>query len=94
LTKKIENLQDLAFEEQITNPQFPALHIGDQILMTTKGEELPFIRHNEENWIQSSRVTGKTFKIPIVYGSQCQQVVDEQGADSCHKCHDRSALHY
>ncbi|MDR3542332.1 MAG: hypothetical protein P4L69_15425 [Desulfosporosinus sp.] len=94
LTKKIENPQDLAFEEQITNPQFPALHIGDQILMTAQGEELPFLRHNEGNWIQSSRVTGKSFKIPLAYGSKCQQNANEQGADSCHKCHDRSALHY
>ncbi|SPF31514.1 conserved exported hypothetical protein [Candidatus Desulfosporosinus infrequens] len=94
LTKKIDNLQDLAFEEQITNPQFPALHIGDEILMTAKDEELPFIRHKGDNWILSSRVTGKTFNVPLVFGSQCQQVPDEQGADSCHRCHDRSALHY
>ena len=92
-TKKIENPNDLAFEEQITNPQFPALQIGDEILMTAKGEELPFIRHKGENWIQSSRVTGKTFNVPLVFGSQCKQVSNEQGADSCHKCHDRSALH-
>ena len=94
LTKKIENLQDLAFEEQITNPQFPVLQIGDEILLTAKDEELPFIRHKGDNWIQSSRVTGKTFNVPLVFGSQCQQVPDEQGADSCHKCHDRSASHY
>ncbi|MFZ3372540.1 MAG: hypothetical protein WA131_05910, partial [Desulfitobacteriaceae bacterium] len=92
LTKKIENSNDLAYEEQITNPQFPALQIGDEILMTAKGEELPFLRHNGQNWIQSSRVTGKTFKIPLVFGSKCKQVLTEQGADFCHKCHDRSAL--
>ena len=92
LTKKIGNLKDLAFEEQITNPQFPALQIEDEILMTAKGEELPFLRLNGKNWIQSSRVTGKTFKIPLVFGSECKQAPNEQGADSCHKCHDRSAL--
>lgn len=86
-TKKIENLNDLAFEEQITNPKFPALKIGDEILMTAKGEELPFIRHEVNNWIQSSRITGKMFNVPLVIGSKCEQVLDEQGADSCHKCH-------
>ena len=92
-TKKIENLNDPAFEEQITNPKFPALQIGDAVLMTAKGEELSFIRHTGNNWVQTSRVTGKTFKVPLVVGSKCQQIPDEQGADSCHKCHARSALH-
>ncbi|HZK52606.1 MAG TPA: hypothetical protein VFC84_00160 [Desulfosporosinus sp.] len=93
LTKKVESLNDLAFEEQITNPQFPALKIGDELLMTTQGEELPFLRQSEDQWTQTSRVTGKTFKIPLVLGSQCKQVADEQGADSCHKCHARTAQH-
>ena len=92
LTKKIESLNDLAFEEQITNPQFPTLELGDDLFMTRKGEELPFLRHKGDHWIQTSRVTGKTFKIPLVVGSQCKQVPDEQGADSCHKCHAPNCL--
>ncbi|MDQ7095887.1 hypothetical protein REC12_20030 [Desulfosporosinus sp. PR] len=92
-TKKIVDSHDLAFEEQITNPKFPALKVGDEILVTGKGEELPFIRHQGNEWLQSSRVTGQTFKVPLVYGSKCQQSLLEQGADSCHKCHDRSASH-
>lgn len=93
LTKKVANPNDLMFEEHITNPKFPPFKIGDEILMTAKGEELPFLRHNGDNWIQTSRVTGKTFKIPLVVGSSCEQTSGEQGADSCHKCHDRTALH-
>lgn len=92
-TKQIVDPKDLAFEEQITNPKFPKLNVGDEILVTGKGEELPFIRHQGNDWVQSSRVTGKTFKIPLVYGSECQQSLLEQGADSCHKCHNRSASH-
>ncbi|WP_407308483.1 hypothetical protein [Desulfosporosinus sp. SB140] len=92
-TKQIVDPNDLAFEEQITNPKFPKLKIGDEILVTGKGEELPFIRHQGNDWIQNSRVTGQTFQIPLVYGSKCQQSLLEQGADSCHKCHDRSATH-
>jgi len=91
--KKIEDPNDLAFEEQITNQNFPALKLRDEISITAKGEELPFLRHIGRDWIQTSRVTGKTFKIPLVFGSKCKQVPNEQGADSCHKCHDRSALH-
>ena len=92
LTKKIENPNDLAvlMQMQSTNPNFPALQIGDEILLTANGEELPFLRHSGDNWIQSSRVTGKAIKIPLVIGSDCEQSVDEQGADSCHRCHDRT----
>lgn len=89
-TKKIVSPQDIAFEEKITNASFPSLELGDEILMTAKGEELPFLRHKENAWLQVSRVTGKTFKIPQVMGSKCQQDLKEQGADSCHKCHDQS----
>lgn len=93
LTKEIADSKDLAFEESITNPKFPTLKLGDRILLTAKGEELPFLHYNGQDWIQTSRVTGKTFKIPLVYGSQCLQSASEQGADSCHKCHNRSAQH-
>jgi len=93
ITKKVENPKDLTFQDPITNSKFPALKKGDEISMTTKGEELPFLRHNADNWSQTSRVTGKTFKIPLVVGSRCEQNSKEQGADSCHKCHNRTALH-
>jgi len=93
LTKKVGNSNDLMFKDPITNPVFPALKLGDEIFLTAKGEELPFLRHNGDSWIQTSRVTGKTFKIPLVFGSSCEQTVDEQGADSCHKCHARTAQH-
>lgn len=93
LTKKVDKLEDLMFEEYITNPVFPALKTGDEIFLTAKGEEMPFLRHNGDTWLQTSRVTGKTFKIPLVEGSSCEQNEDEQGADSCHKCHDRTAAH-
>ena len=93
VTKKVETVNDLMFQDAITNPEFPALKKGEEILITTKGEELPFLRHNRDDWIQTSRVTGKTFKIPLVVGSRCEQTADKQGADACHKCHNRTALH-
>jgi hypothetical protein len=92
-TKQIADTNDLAYEEQITNSKFPVLKVGDKILITGKGEELPFLRQRGGDWTQTSRVTGKSFSIPLVYGSKCQQSILEQGADSCHKCHNRSASH-
>ena len=93
LTKKVEDPNDLVvqMQKQITNPNFPTLKIGDEILISAQGEELPYLRHKGDDWIQSSRVTGKTFKVPLVIESQCEQSPEEQGADFCHKCHDRTA---
>lgn len=93
LTQKIESAEDLAFEEKITNPVFPELNVGDSIMVTKKGEELPFLRHQGQDWILYSRVDGNSFKIPLVQGSGCQQNPQEQSADSCHKCHDQSSQH-
>jgi len=92
-TKKLVNPEDLALQmqKQVTNSKFPTLKVGDEILVTSLGEDLPFLRHEGDVWIQSSRVTGKTFKVPLVLGSNCEQNPEEQGADSCHKCHDRTA---
>lgn len=92
-TKTILSLDDPAFEEKITSPVFPDLKVGDQIVVTTKGEEMPFIRNVNEKWILFSRVNGQSFNIPLVQGSNCQQNPAEQGADSCHKCHSESNLH-
>ena len=93
LTQKLESQEDLALQmqKQVTNPKFPTLKMGDEILVTSKGEALPFLRHEGEAWNLSSRVTGKTFKIPLVIGSECEQNPEDQGADSCHRCHDRTA---
>lgn len=89
-TKKIVSPQDIAFDEKITNAKFPSLELGDEVLISAKGEELPFLRHKENEWLQVSRITGETFNIPQVLGSKCQQDPLEQGADSCHKCHNQS----
>lgn len=89
LTRKItasEDLKDLE-QKQFSNPDFPDLEIGEEILATSQGEDLPYIRREGEEWIQSSRLTGKTFKIPQVLGSACEQDPAEQEADSCHRCH-------
>lgn len=91
LTKTITSNKDLAFEEQTTNPVFPALKTGDKIVVTHKGEEMPFIRYSDGSWKLWSRVTGKEFNIPLVEGSQCLQDPNDQSADSCHKCHQSTA---
>jgi len=93
LTKTIKSADDPAFDEKISNPVFPELKVGEQIMVTKKGEELTFLRHQGQDWIIYSRVKGEHFKIPLVQGSSCKQNPQEQNADSCHKCHTGSDLY-
>ncbi|AET69052.1 hypothetical protein Desor_3571 [Desulfosporosinus orientis DSM 765] len=93
LTKKMETSEELALltQKQVSNPNYPTLTRGDEILVTTKGEELPYLRHEGSQWNLYSRITGKTFRTPLVKGSDCEQDPGDQSADSCHKCHNRTA---
>ncbi|MPN58742.1 hypothetical protein SDC9_206455 [bioreactor metagenome] len=93
LTKVVLDLNDPAFEEKITNPVFPELKMGDSIVMTQKGEAMPFIRQQGQEWILYSRINGESFRIPQVMSSQCKENPEEQNADSCHKCHTGENIH-
>ena len=86
----VSSAEDLAFEEAKVNLNFPKLKLGDIILKTANGEELPYIRQDTEGWVLTSKVTGKKYPIPLVYGSKCQQSPEAQTSNDCHKCHDVS----
>ncbi|MDA8442157.1 MAG: hypothetical protein M0Z55_07255 [Peptococcaceae bacterium] len=87
LSKKVRSTSDLAFEEGIANPNFPALVVGDTIGLTHQGEELPYVRQKGQTRYIVSRITGTKYTIPMVKGSACRQKLTEQGADACHACH-------
>ena len=69
---------------------FPDVTTGTRVLLTQCGEELPYIRQENGEWFLFSKVTAKRYVIPLVYGSACQENVDAQSANDCHKCHDVS----
>lgn len=86
----VSNPGDIAFQEAQTNPVFPKLTLGSQILITEKGEELPFVRREEGRWFVYRKVSGEKVEIPMAYGSACQQEPEKQTSNDCHKCHDVS----
>ncbi|WP_088188003.1 MULTISPECIES: hypothetical protein [unclassified Desulfosporosinus] len=86
----IRSPDDLAFEEEQANTNLPKLKVGDRILKTAKGEELPNIKLETEGWVLTSKVTGEKYPIPLVSGSGCQQNPQAQSSNDCHKCHDVS----
>ncbi|MPN62680.1 hypothetical protein SDC9_210433 [bioreactor metagenome] len=87
---KITDKSDIAWAEARINPNFPQLKIGDIILQTIKGEELPYVRLENNQWYSYRKTNGEKFLIPQVRDSNCLQKPDEQSAEDCHKCHDVS----
>ncbi len=87
---KITDKSDLAWAEARINPVFPPLKMGDVILKTAKGEELPYVRLENGKWFLYRKTNGEKYQIPQVIGSKCRQDPDKQSSDDCHKCHDVS----
>lgn len=87
---KITDKSDIAWAEGRINPNFPSLKMGDLILKTLKGEELPYVRQENGQWYSYRKTNGEKFLIPQVIGSNCQQELNKQSADDCHQCHDVS----
>ncbi len=87
---KITDKSDMAWAEARINPVFPALKMGDVILKTAKGEELPYVRLENGQWFDYRITNGEKYQIPQVMGSQCRQDPNKQSSDDCHKCHDVS----
>lgn len=86
----ITDRSDIAWAEARINPDFPSLEMGDVILKTLKGEELPYVRLENGQWFSYRKTNGEKFLIPQVIGSKCLQDPDKQSSDDCHKCHDVS----
>lgn len=87
---KITDKSDMAWSQPRINPVFPSLNMGDVILKTTKGEELPYVRLENGQWYSYSKTKGEKYLIPQVIDSECLQEPDQQSSDDCHKCHDVS----
>lgn len=87
---KITDKSDMAWVESRINPVFPSLKLGDVVLKTTKGEELPYVRQEDGKWFSYRKTNAEKFEIPQVLGSGCLQDPDKQSSDDCHKCHDVS----
>lgn len=87
---KITDKSDAAWVEDRINPDFPDLNMGDVVLKTAKGEELPYVRLEDGKWYSYRKTNAEKFEIPQVIGSGCLQDPLKQSSDDCHKCHDVS----
>lgn len=63
------------------------LQVGDTVLLTERGEKFGSIKLIDGKLIQTLKVSGAQYAIPLVKGSACLQKPDEQASHYCHECH-------
>ncbi|MBX3081394.1 MAG: hypothetical protein KF716_07135 [Anaerolineae bacterium] len=78
----------------LATPTTPLKPNASAVLITERGEVLSHVQQVDGQWLLTSKVDGKTYPVPMVKGSQCQQKPDEQNSRYCHECHsvDRDAV--
>lgn len=86
-TKTLTDPDDLAFRLAGLNPVVD-LKLGDQILVTEKGEPLWNTRVLPDGTYELiGKVTRLRFTFRPVMGSGCEQSGDDQSSAYCHQCH-------
>ncbi len=63
------------------------LAVGDSVLLTERNEKFGSIKFMDGKFIQTLKVSGRQYTIPLVMGSACQQKPDQQESRYCHECH-------
>ena len=87
LVVKLIDPNDIAFRQAQLNP-IAELNVGDEVIVTEKGERLWNTRVLEDGtYALLGKATGEVFRFRPVMGSGCTQRPDEQASQSCHECH-------
>ncbi|MCB8983329.1 MAG: hypothetical protein H6659_05880 [Ardenticatenaceae bacterium] len=91
-------LTEMPLLETITDPDHPAIYsadlnpnysvaVGDTVIATTEGETFGWVQWDGERLVETGKVDGRLYEVPLVMGSSCQQNPDEQESAYCHECH-------
>ena len=64
-----------------------SLKVGDTVLLTDHNEKIGSIKLVNGKLIQTLKVSGTPYAIPLVQGSACLQKPDQQESKYCHECH-------
>ena len=75
-----------ALRRAALNPNYD-LQIGDEVIVTERGELLGNVKRVNGNFVLTGKVDGQTYPVNPVMGTGCQQKVDEQESRYCHQCH-------
>ncbi|MEW5986870.1 MAG: hypothetical protein AB1791_09580, partial [Chloroflexota bacterium] len=68
------------------NPNY-LVTVGDVIVQSDTGDPFGWVQWDGQKLIQTAKITGQVYEIPLVMGSACQQRPEEQESRYCHECH-------
>jgi hypothetical protein len=85
-TATITDPNDIELRRARLNGNY-SLQVGDTVLLTARGEKFGSIKFVYGKFVQTLKVSGKQYEIPLVKGSACQQKPDQQASKYCHECH-------
>jgi hypothetical protein len=85
-TAKITDPNDVELRRAQLNGNY-TLEVGDTVLLTDRNEKFGSIKFVDGRFVQTLKVSGVQYDIPLVMGTACQQKPDEQESRYCHECH-------
>ncbi len=91
-------LTEMPLLETINDPEHPAIvsarlnpnysvAVGDTVIATTRGETFGWVKWDGERLVETGKVDGRLYEVPLVLGSACHQQPDQQESHYCHECH-------
>jgi len=86
MTATIDDPDDVALRRARVNGNY-TLEVGETVLLTERGEKFGAIKLVDGKFMQTLKVSGRQYEIPLVMGTACQQKPDEQESRYCHECH-------
>lgn len=86
-TAAIQDVNELAMRQARIGGHVDFLSVGDRVIETEHGELMWAIKRTASGFVQIDKVTGQTYNLPLVKGSQCKQDGKTQTSDYCHTCH-------
>lgn len=82
----IEDPEHPAIYSSELNPNY-SVQVGDTVIATTQGETFGWVKWDGERLLETGKVDGRLYEVPLVMGSACKQQPDQQESAYCHECH-------
>lgn len=87
LTRSVDDPDDPALRQARLNA-LSTLDVGDTVVVTPHGETLWNVRQRQDGAFDlTAIVSGDSYPVPQVAGSDCEQDPGNQASSDCHECH-------
>lgn len=86
LLKTIADAEDPAIVSANLNPNY-SVAVGDTVIATTRDETFGWVKWDGKRLLETGKVDGRLYEVPLVIDSACRQQPDQQESRYCHECH-------